>query len=94
MTIAKRMHEKLEAHFAPEYLKIFDDSAKHAGHESLPEGMSESHLGILVVSEKFTGMSRVARSRAVHEAIADEIRLIHAITALKTLTPEEYGKQN
>jgi len=91
MSIAKSMQQKLEAHFAPSYLKILDDSAKHIGHAEMPEGIDESHLGIFIVSDKFAGLSRVARSRAVHEVVAEEIAKIHAVTALKTLTPEEYA---
>jgi len=92
MKIAQSMQQKLEAHFAPIHLKILDDSAKHHGHEGLPEEMTESHIGIFIVSDKFTNLSRVARSRAVHEVVAEEIAQIHAVTALKTLTPEEYEK--
>ena len=88
MTIAQSMKQKLNEHFAPTFLRIINDSAKHAGH--MPEDEDESHLGIVVVSKKFAGLSRVARSRAVHEVIADEIKRIHAITVLKALTPEEF----
>jgi len=90
MTIATTMQQKLEAHFAPTYLKIINDSAKHAGH--LEEDLDESHLGIFIVSDKFEGKSRVDRSRMVHEVVDAEIRKIHAVTALKTLTPAEYEK--
>lgn len=89
--LAERMKEKLTRHFAPAYLHLLDDTAKHHGHEGLPPEMTESHLGIFIVSEKFAGLNRVARSRAVHEVVAEEIAQIHAITALKTLTPEEYA---
>lgn len=88
MSLAQKMHEKLEAALSPVYLKIVNDSAKHAGH--LPEDLDESHLGIFVVSEKFAGKSRVDRSRMVHDLVAEEIAKIHAVTAMKTLTPEEY----
>lgn len=88
MSIAQAMQQKLEAHFAPTFLRISNDSSKHAGH--LPEDVDESHLGIVVVSEKFAGMNRVARARAVHAVVAEEIAKIHALTVLKTLTPEEY----
>ncbi|MDX2074642.1 MAG: BolA family protein [Alphaproteobacteria bacterium] len=90
MSIAKQMEEKLARHFSPTFLRIINDSNKHAGH--LPEDLDESHLGIVVVSEKFAGMSRVDRSRTVHAVVADEIARIHAVTVLKTLTPEEYEK--
>lgn len=90
MSLAKAMEEKLNAHFAPSFLRITNDSAKHAGH--LPEDLDESHLGIVIVSEKFAGQSRVDRSRAVHAVVAEEIAKIHALTVLKTLTPEEHAK--
>lgn len=88
MSIAHSMQQKLEAHFSPRFLRIINDSSKHSGH--LPEDVDESHLGIVIVSEQFAGMNRVARSRAVHAVIAKEISQIHALTVLKTLTPEEY----
>ena len=94
MSIAARMKTKIEAHLSPVLLKMADDSAKHAGHESLPEGMDESHIGMLIVSEKFKGLSRVARTRLVYDLLAEEIAQIHAVTALKTLTPEEYAALN
>jgi BolA protein len=90
MSIAKIMEQKLTAHFAPVHLKIVNDSSKHAGH--LPEDLDESHLGFFIVSEKFEGLSRVARSRAVYDVLSEEIPKIHAVTALKTLTPAEYEK--
>lgn len=91
MSIAQAMEQKLAAEFSPTFLRIINDSSKHLGH--LPEDLDESHLGIVVVSEKFSGMNRVARSRAVHSVVAEEIAKIHAVTVLKTLTPEEFAAQ-
>lgn len=90
MLIADSMKQKLEAHFNPSFLRIINESNKHSGH--LPQDEDESHLGIIVVSEKFAGLSRVDRSREVHKIVAEEIAKIHALTVLKTLTPEEYSK--
>lgn len=92
MIIQNRIRKKLDAAFSPIHLEIFDESYKHAGHAGAPAGSSETHLGIIIVSEYFTGMSRIERSRAVHSAIAEEIKCIHAITILKTLTRAEYDK--
>ncbi len=89
MSIATTMEQKLTAYFTPSFLRIINDSAKHAGH--LPEDLDESHLGIVIVSEKFAGLSRVARTRLVYDLLADEIAKIHAVTTLKTFTPEEYA---
>jgi len=91
MSIIQIMETKLQDTFKPEMLRVGNDSAQHEGHVGVQDMLSDvTHVSIVVVSDKFAGMSRVARSRAVHTAIADEIKLIHAITMLKTLTPEEH----
>ena len=90
MIIQNQIKEKLTAAFAPTHLEIFDESYKHAGHAGAPEGSSETHIGIIIVSDYFIGLSRLERSRAIHKAIADEIKNIHALTVMKTMTPEEY----
>ena len=83
-TIRRKLSEAL----APSRLDIVDDSARHAGHVGArPEG--ESHFTVEIASAQFAGLSRVARQRLVHKALADELRTdVHAL-ALKTLTPEE-----
>lgn len=92
MIIQNQIKEKLTAAFSPSYLEIFDESHKHAGHAGAPVGSSETHIGIIIVSDYFAGLSRIDRSRSVHKAIAEEIKKIHALTVMKTLTPEEYNR--
>ncbi|MGH7212119.1 MAG: BolA family protein, partial [Acetobacteraceae bacterium] len=85
---ATRLEATLRAGFAPAELRIVDDSAKHAGHYGARPG-GETHYSVLVIAEAFRGMSRVARSRAVHEALAAEFAGgLHAL-ALTLRTPEE-----
>jgi stress-induced morphogen len=77
-------------------LEVKDDSARHAGHSGAPAG-GQSHYNVLLVSAAFQGVSRVARSRAVHSALAAEFGPaeaggMHAL-ALTLRTPEEYGAQ-
>ena len=86
--VAEAMRRKLEAAFAPARLDIVDDSHRHAGHAGArPEG--ETHYRLRIVSPGFAGMNRVARSRAVHEALAPEFAAgLHALS-LALLTPEE-----
>jgi BolA protein len=88
MTRADRIRAALEAAFAPARVHVTDDSARHAGHAGArPEG--ETHYSVLVISPVFAGQSRVARSRAVHAALAAEFAGgLHAL-ALRLLTPEE-----
>ncbi|MBW0545565.1 hypothetical protein O181_085280 [Austropuccinia psidii MF-1] len=50
---------------------------------------------VLIVSEKFSGKTTLARHRIVNEYLKEEIAQLHAFTQ-KTLTPEQYNlmKQN
>jgi BolA protein len=85
---AARLEAALSLAFSPIQLRVVDDSARHADHtEAHPGG--ETHYNVLIVSAAFRGMSRVARSRAVHEALAVEFAGgMHALS-LTLRTPEE-----
>ncbi len=85
---AGRLRVAIEREFAPLALRIADDSARHAGHAGATAA-GETHYDVTVVSARFRGMSRVARARAVHEALAPEFASgLHAL-ALTLRTPEE-----
>jgi stress-induced morphogen len=95
-TRADRLHTRLTQAFAPTILRIQDDSAQHAGHAGAQAG-GQSHYSVLLVSAAFQGVNRVARSRAVHSALAEEFGPadqggLHAL-ALTLRTPEEYAGQ-
>lgn len=80
--------------FAPAVLRIQDDSARHAGHSGA-SAAGQTHYTVLMVAESFRGQSRVARSRAVHAALAQEFGPpetggMHAL-ALTLRTPEEHA---
>lgn len=87
-TRADRIRAALTARFAPVALEVTDDSAAHAGHAGA-RAEGETHYTVLLVSARFSGMSRIARSRAVHEALAGEFATgLHAL-ALTLRAPEE-----
>ena len=78
MPIAQEIAEKLQV-FEPEALEVIDESARHAGHAGArPEG--ESHFRVRIKAARLAPLSRLARHRAVHEAIGpDLIGRIHAL---------------
>jgi BolA protein len=77
---AARLEATLRAAFAPTELHVQDDSARHAGHAGAAPG-GETHFNVRIVSETFTGLSRVARSRAVNTALASEFSSgLHALS--------------
>ncbi|MEQ1578209.1 MAG: BolA family protein [Hyphomicrobium sp.] len=86
MTAEQRIREKLMVALEPTRLDVINESDMHAGHRSSP-GTGESHFRILVVSPKFTGVSRVNRHRLVNDALSDELAgRIHAL-ALAAYAP-------
>ncbi len=86
-TMAARIERKLSAAFAPVRLQVVDESHKHAGHSGWRPG-GETHFRVEIVSEAFSGQSRVARQRSVYQALSEELaERVHALT-LRTLTPE------
>lgn len=86
--IADRIRSKLEAALSPVRLDIQDDSAKHSGHSGAREG-GESHFSVLIVSDAFEGLNRVARQRRVNTILADELAgPVHALS-IQAKTPAE-----
>ena len=85
---AARLEASLRQAFSPTVLRVVDDSGRHAGHAGARPG-GETHYHVLLVSEAFRGMNRVARSRAVHDALATEFAGgMHALS-LTLRAPEE-----
>jgi BolA protein len=93
MSIADQIRQKLTQSFTPQELVVTDESARHQGHAGhRPEG--ETHFDVRIVSEGFTGLSRVERQRRVYAALAAEMKSrVHALS-LTTLTPAEAWQEH
>lgn len=92
MTVADTIKQKLTAAFAPSQLAVRDESAQHEGHAGHRPG-GETHFNVRIVSEAFTGMSRVERQRRVYAALDAEFQAgLHALS-LKAQTPAEAGSR-
>ena len=86
--IAAEIELRLRAALQPTQLVVTNDSARHRGHAG-DDGSGESHFTVEVVAQRFAGMSRVERQRAVNSALADLLRdHIHAL-AIKARAPGE-----
>lgn len=85
-----RIRDKLQAAFRPAALEIVDESAKHAGHaERNGLAAGETHYRVTMVSDAFAGLTRLQRSRAVHEALDEEFKSgLHALS-LDLAAPSE-----
>ena len=75
--------------FKPEFLSVIDVSEQHRGHKNFKEGV-ESHFEIIIVSEKFTNLSRIKRHRMVNRILKEEfLSDLHSVV-VKTYTSEEF----
>lgn len=88
--IEERIVKKIEEAFSPERLAVINESHLHAGHQGgSVDGAGETHFRVRVISEKFAGLGRVDRHRALNELLAAEIADgVHAL-ALEPSAPGE-----
>ena len=83
-TIEAMLREAL----APSHLVVRDDSALHAGHAGAASG--GGHYDVTIVSERFAGLTRIARHRLVYDALRGLFPAqIHAL-AVNAQTPQEF----
>ena len=87
MTVDRaEIEAELSAALQPLALEVVDDSHLHAGHAGAREGR---HFTVRLTSQRFAGLSRVARHRLIYDALQLLIpRGIHAL-AIEALAPGE-----
>ncbi len=78
MAVKDDIETRLRAAFQPTQLDIINESHKHAGHSG-DDGSGESHFRIVIRAAALAQMTRVARHRAVQQALGDLNQRIHAI---------------
>lgn len=96
MSIKETMEAKLQAAFAPQRLEVINESHLHAGHHHEASGHSvtydgtgETHFRVRIVSDRFSGLSRLERHRAVNALLSAELNSgVHAL-AIETAAPGE-----
>ena len=80
--------EKLRKAFAPESLRVEDESDQHAGHAG-PRPGGETHYRVYIVSEAFRGKTRLQRHRMINNTLASELSGgVHAL-AIDAAAPGE-----
>jgi len=90
--VKDRIRAKLAVALDPVSLDVIDDSHKHANHYVHPGGaghQGETHFTVKIVSQAFSGKSRVQRHRAINDLLAEEIAGgVHAL-AIHAKAPGE-----
>ena len=80
MSVTAEIQAKLSQAFATENVQVIDESEGHRGHAGYKEG-GESHFRVvLTATGPLKDMTRLARHRAVHDALGPDIlSRIHAL---------------
>lgn len=79
VNISEAIRTALDAKFSPAHLEVIDESEKHIGHAGYQPG-GQSHFRVRMRASAFNEQGRLARHRAVHEAIGKDImNRIHAL---------------
>jgi BolA protein len=90
MRTADVITEKLTAAFAPESLRVEDESHQHEGHAGHRPG-GQTHYRVYIVAEAFRGKSRIDRHRMINQMLAQELAGgVHAL-AIHASAPGEGG---
>ena len=84
----------IEENFSPSLLNIVNESTKHSGTNK----DSETHFKVLIVSDKFKGLSKIKRHQEVYRLFSSEWggkneNKLHALV-IEDYTNEEYDKLN
>ena len=89
---AQAIEDALRDNLDASHVEVIDQSALHEGHAGAERG--GGHFQVLVVSERFQGLSPVAAQRLVYEALGDLMtNEIHALS-MRTLTPEAWSDRS
>ena len=72
MGLDAEMKAALARDLSPEHLEVINESAQHAGHAG-DDGSGESHWRVRISASRLDGKTRIARHRAVHDALGPEI---------------------
>ncbi len=79
MPVRDEIEARLRQAFSPRALEVVNESHLHAGHAGSP-GTGESHFRVVIADAAFGPMSRIARHRAVHQALGKDLMgRIHAL---------------
>lgn len=90
MRTADTITKKLNEAFAPQSLKVEDESHQHEGHAGHREG-GQTHFRVYIVADAFKGKTRIERHRMINAALSGELAGgVHAL-AIHAAAPSEGG---
>jgi BolA protein len=91
MNRTERLTTLLQDKLQPVFLKLEDQSLRHAGHAEAGNG-EQTHYELTIESPVFTGMNKVKRHQAIYALLGDEFNKgLHAL-AINAYAPGERPK--
>ncbi len=89
LRVQQSIETKVAEALAPVHLDVINESGMH----SVPPG-SESHFKLVIVSDRFAGLTRIKRHQTVNGILEKELREdLHALS-METLTAEEWEQRH
>jgi BolA family transcriptional regulator, general stress-responsive regulator len=90
MGTADLITKKLTEAFAPQSLKVVDESHQHEGHAGHRPG-GQTHFRVYIVADVFKGKTRLERHRMINGKLSDQLAGgVHAL-AIHAAAPGEGG---
>ena len=90
MRTADLITKKLTEAFAPQSLKVVDESHQHEGHAGHRPG-GQTHFRVYIVSDSFKGKTRLERHRLINGILSGELKGgVHALD-IHAAAPGEGG---
>ncbi|WP_373019462.1 BolA family protein [Thiomicrorhabdus sp.] len=83
MLLQPQIEQAIRENFQVDFMELQNESHMHAGPAA------ESHFKLTLVSEDFSGLSKVKRQQSVYRALNALMPQFHAL-ALHTYTPQEW----
>ncbi|MCW9710785.1 BolA/IbaG family iron-sulfur metabolism protein [Avibacterium sp. 21-586] len=85
MAVQQILEQKISQKFAPHFLHIENESHMHSSGRG-----ADSHFKVVLVSDEFNGVRKVARHQMLYKLLGEELKNgIHAL-ALHTYTLDEW----
>jgi BolA protein len=79
MSTLQIIQQKLQTGLNPVAIEVLDESNQHIGHAGARDG-GQTHFAVTVISEKFSGLSRVQRHKVVYSLLVEELKGgVHAL---------------
>ena len=89
MGVQERIETKLNTVFDPLHLEVINESGNH----NVPPG-SESHFKVVIVSDRFVGVSLLKQHQMVNDTLAEELAgPVHALS-IQSKTQTQWEKIN